>query len=173
MLRETNREDFLKVHDIMESSFPEDERRNIEGQEALFDEKEYHIYSARDGEKIFGFISVWEFKDFSYIEHFAVDEKYRNGGQGAAMLTELVKSSDKPFVLEVELPESDITKRRIGFYERNNFVYNDYHYIQLPYSEDKNPVELRIMSYPKALNKEEFENVRDTLYKRLFGVENK
>ena len=38
------------------------------------------------------------------------------------MLQELVKQYQKPICLEVELPEDELTRRRIGFYERNGFV---------------------------------------------------
>ena len=98
-----------------------------------------------------GFLAVWEFESFTYIEHFAVDPVLRNSGTGSAMLQELVRKYQKQICLEVELPEDELTRRRIGFYERNGFVFNEYPYIQPPISKGKSPVPLRIMTYGSAI----------------------
>ncbi|MBQ4340196.1 MAG: GNAT family N-acetyltransferase [Firmicutes bacterium] len=170
MLKKIDRENFAEVYAIMEKSFPKDERRSYEAQEALFEKKEYCIYGEKTGDKISGFIAVWEFEEFSYIEHFAVDEVHRNSGRGKAMLSELLEISGKPVVLEVEPPENKDAKRRIGFYERNGFFLNEYHYVQLPLEEGREEVELKIMSYPEAVSEEGFYKVKDTIYKSVFGV---
>lgn len=171
MLTRLDRNAFNEVYGIMDDSFPEDEYRPFEGQEALLDREEYRIYGNTAGSELAGFISVWEFEDFAYIEHFAVDKRFRNGGRGKDMLQELLSSIDKPFVLEVEPPESEITERRIGFYQRNGFVFNEYDYVQQPMWEGRNPVPLKIMSYPEGLSEKEFRKVRDTIYRKVFGVE--
>lgn len=62
--------------------------------------------------------ATWEIEDFLYIEHFAVKEEYRNGGYGGMLLDALLAEKKRPMVLEVELPEDALTRRRIGFYER-------------------------------------------------------
>lgn len=171
MLKRLGRDKFNEIYEILDDSFPADEYRPYEGQEALFDREEYRVYGTVEDSKLAGFISVWEFEEFAYIEHFAVDRRFRNGGRGKDMLQEIVGSISKPFVLEVEPPESEITERRIGFYQRNGFVFNDYDYVQQPMWEGRNPVPLKIMSYPKALNEKGFEKVRNTIYKEVFGVE--
>ncbi|MDO4481770.1 MAG: GNAT family N-acetyltransferase [Bacillota bacterium] len=171
MLKRLGREDFDDIFKIMDDSFPEDEYRPYEGQKALFCRTEYSVYGAVEESETAGFISVWEFEEFAYIEHFAVDSRFRNGGRGKEMLQELLRNIDKPFVLEVEPPETEITERRIGFYNRNGFAFNDYDYIQLPMWEGRNPVPLKIMSYPEALSQTDFEKVRDTIYREVFGVE--
>ena len=48
--------------------------------------------------------------------------------------------------LEVELPETEMAARRIGFYERNGFYYNDYFYMQPPIAEGRNAIPLRLMT---------------------------
>jgi len=171
MLNKIDRENFAEVYDIMENSFPKDERRSYEAQEALFEKKEYSIYGEWTGDKLLGFIAVWEFEEFVYIEHFAVDEAHRNGGRGRTMLIELLQMTGKSAVLEVEPPETEDAERRIGFYERNGFVLNDHHYVQLSLGEDREPVELKIMSYPRAIDREVFDKVKDTIYRSVFGVE--
>ena len=115
-----------------------------------------------------GFLAVWEFESFIYIEHFAVDPSLRNSGTGSAMLKELVKQYQKPICLEVELPEDELTRRRIGFYERNGFVFNEYPYIQPPISKGKSPVPLRIMTYGSAITQDTFEEMKRVLYQRVY-----
>ena len=102
----------------MQASFPDDEYRPYEEQLALFQEPEYRVYSMpvteQTGEnknldvnntvRPAGFLAVWEFAEFIFIEHFAVNPKLRNSGTGSSMLQELVKLSKKPVCLEVELP---------------------------------------------------------------------
>ena len=105
------------------------------------------------------------------MEHFAVDPKLRNSGTGSGMLQELVKLSKKPVCLEVELPDAELARRRIGFYERNGFVFNDYSYMQPPISKGKSPVPLRIMTYGKAVSQEEFEQIQKSLYQRVYKCE--
>ena len=115
-----------------------------------------------------GFLAVWEFESFTYIEHFAVDPVLRNSGTGSAMLQELVRKYQKQICLEVELPEDELTRRRIGFYERNGFVFNEYPYIQPPISKGKSPVPLRIMTYGSAITQDTFEEMKRVLYQRVY-----
>ena len=117
MLQRINETNFPEIYRIMQASFSDDEYRPYDEQLALFEEPEYRIYYMPAG-----FLAVWEFESFIYIEHFAVDPALRNSGTGSAMLQELVKQYQKPICLEVELPEDELTRRRIGFYERNGFV---------------------------------------------------
>ena len=140
MLQRINETDFPEIYRIMQASFSDDEYRPYDEQLALFEEPEYRIYymPAIGMERVgnhsignftmhaAGFLAVWEFESFIYIEHFAVDPALRNSGTGSAMLQELVKQYQKPICLEVELPEDELTRRRIGFYERNGFVFNEY-----------------------------------------------
>ena len=151
MLQRINETNFPEIYRIMQASFSDDEYRPYDEQLALFEEPEYRIYYMPAG-----FLAVWEFESFIYIEHFAVDPALRNSGTGSAMLQELVKQYQKPICLEVELPEDELTRRRIGFYERNGFVFNEYPYIQPPISKGKSPVPLRIMTYGSAITQDTF-----------------
>ncbi len=171
MLIKEKAENFEEVSVILEKSFPKDERRNYEDQKALMQNDKYMILSERRGEDLVGFLAVWNFPEFVYLEHFAVDENFRNGGIGKEMLNEMIRYFDKLVVLEVEPPETEIAKRRIGFYKRNGFCLNDYDYVQLPYGEDRKPVPLKIMSYPRVISENEFERIKDTIYREMFGEE--
>ena len=166
MLQRINETDFPEIYRIMQASFSDDEYRPYDEQLALFEEPEYRIYYMPAG-----FLAVWEFESFIYIEHFAVDPALRNSGTGSAMLQELVKQYQKPICLEVELPEDELTRRRIGFYERNGFVFNEYPYIQPPISKGKSPVPLRIMTYRSEITREEFQKIKEILYRRVYKCE--
>lgn len=168
MLQFTSQSDFSEIYRIMQASFSDDEYRPYDEQLALFEEPEYRIYYMPAG-----FLAVWEFESFIYIEHFAVDPALRNSGTGSAMLQELVKQYQKPICLEVELPEDELTRRRIGFYERNGFVFNEYPYIQPPISKGKSPVPLRIMTYKSEITREEFQKMKEILYRRVYKCEAK
>ena len=182
MLQFTSQSDFSEIYRIMQASFSDDEYRPYDEQLALFEKPEYRIYymSAIEMERVSnhstgnstmhaaGFLAVWEFESFTYIEHFAVDPVLRNSGTGSAMLQELVKQYQKPICLEVELPEDELTRRRIGFYERNGFVFNEYPYIQPPISKGKSPVPLRIMTYGEAITRETFEAIKNVLYRSVY-----
>lgn len=184
MLQFTSQSDFPEIYRIMQASFPDDEYRPYNEQLALFQEPEYRIYympvielegvvnNSNGNCKIqaAGFLAVWEFESFTYIEHFAVDPALRNSGTGSAMLQELVKQYQKPICLEVELPEDELTRRRIGFYERNGFVFNEYPYMQPPISKGKSPVPLRIMTYRNEITREEFQKMKEILYRRVYSM---
>lgn len=166
MLQRINETNFPEIYRVMQASFSDDEYRPYDEQLALFEEPEYRIYYMPAG-----FLAVWEFESFIYIEHFAVDPALRNSGTGSAMLQELVKQYQKPICLEVELPEDELTRRRIGFYERNGFVFNEYPYIQPPISKGKSPVPLRIMTYRSEITREEFQKMKEILYRRVYKCE--
>ena len=123
-LEKLDRSDFEEVYRIMEQSFPADERRKKEGQQKLLDEEKYELLGVRNEGGLLAFLAVWEFAEFVFIEHFAVSEKARNSGIGGKMLEELARQKAGKVVLEVELPEDSLKKRRIGFYERHGFTFN-------------------------------------------------
>ncbi|MBE5933817.1 MAG: GNAT family N-acetyltransferase [Lachnospiraceae bacterium] len=174
MLTKIKKEEFEQVYRIMEASFPSDEHRPYEEQLELLDNTNYQIYVAKETDnslEIKGFMAVWQFENLSFIEHFAVDSKYRNTGLGSRMLQEIKKHLTGRVCLEVELPDNDIAKRRIEFYQRNGLYYNDYPYIQPAISKGRNPIPLRIMTSESGIDKEEFCRIKNTLYKDVYKIQ--
>ena len=98
--------EFLKfIERIYTESFPPDERRDFSDVIRLLEENDdFFIVLLSDENKAVGFISYWEWNDFSYVEHFAVDSSCRGSGYGATAMTELLKRINNPAVLEVEKP---------------------------------------------------------------------
>ncbi|MGO1371989.1 MAG: GNAT family N-acetyltransferase [Senegalia sp. (in: firmicutes)] len=162
-------ENFDKIWDIYNSSFPEDEKRNLNLQKEILKDPRYKMKSLKDDEKVVGFITTWDMDDYLFVEHFAIDEKYRGKSYGKKFLKDLINKTDKNVVLEVELPDTKIAKRRIGFYERLNFKLNNYDYMQPAYAKDKEPMPLMIMTYPETIDKDEFNEVKDNLYNIVYS----
>lgn len=168
MLKKLQKENFNEIYSLLEVSFPSDERRDKTEQEKLFDKEQYSVYGYEKDEKLCGIIALWEFDEFMYIEHFAVNPNMRNGGIGKNMLSEIKDIFGKKICLEVEPPESDITKRRIGFYERNGFFLNNYEYYQPPMGKGKKSIPLLVMTTDGEISREEFVYVRNALYKVVY-----
>lgn len=170
MLEKLNINEFASIYKMLEQSFPEPEYRDYEGQLRLFRKPEYGVYVMRDGEELMAMAAVYEFDDLIFIEHLAVAPERRNSGIGATMLRE-IRGFGKTMCLEVEPPDTDMCRRRIGFYERNGFTLNHWPYMMPSLGPGKPEVELMIMTTCGELSHDEFCRVRDTLYKHVYDLD--
>jgi len=169
LIKKIDTKDFDMIFDLMEKSFPPEEYRTYNGQKALLDDPAYTIYALySDTENITAFIAVWEFDDFAFIEHFAVAPEHRNKGVGTYIMNGVIDMLGKMACLEVEPPDTEICKRRIAFYERNNFYLNDYPYIQPRLREDMEPVPLYIMTSGGRVDECTFDRIREALYTKVY-----
>lgn len=159
---------FNQVWDIYEEAFPENERRSLDQQKKIFNNTRYELRPLYDRHRIVGFIATWDFDDFIFIEHYAIYNKYRGQGYGKSFLKGFIEQVHKSIVLEVETPDTDIAKRRIGFYQSLGFYCNPFDYVQPSYEEGKESVPLLLMTYPDAIDKETFDRIRDRLYKEVY-----
>ena len=141
---------------LYELSFPVDERRLYESPEHFLAflksrEGKFCAYEIMDGGSFAGFITSWEFEGYVYVEHFAVDGSMRGSGIGSeafSLLLEKAAQKGKPLILEVEMPEDELSRRRIGFYERlGGKLRTDFEYVQPPYRKDSSPLPMRIMTW--------------------------
>ena len=85
-------------------------------------------------------------------------------------MTELLKRINNPAVLEVEKPLDNISQRRIRFYERLGFVLCTRPYTQPPYSPEKQPLELYLMSFGKIDLNQVFDTVASRIHQKVYGV---
>lgn len=169
-LKKIKADEFLNAFKIMRESFPPDEYRPEKEQRALFSDPRYNVLTYESGGETIGFLAVWKFENIGFIEHFAVAEKMRGGGIGAEMLKAAVEYLGENVCLEVELPETELARRRIGFYNRNGFYLNDYDYVQPPISAGKNPVPLKIMTTGGKIPENEYLKIKNLLYKEVYRV---
>ena len=163
------KQDFSDIYDLLEASFPHSEFREREAQAALFDKAPYRVYGLREGEKLLALCALWELPGWRYLEHLAVAPEARNGGLGGRFLDGL--TADRPCVLEVELPETDLARRRIGFYRRHGFAWNDYAYMQPALRSTESPIPLRLMTRNAPLPEAEFHRLKEEIYRTVYGVE--
>lgn len=143
----TDHSHYATVENLLTEAFPEDERRDLDLQRTIVDtDSRFSCILATEGDEPVGFVTVWDFTRFRYVEHFATMANARNKGYGAQIIGTLVRQSDKPIVLEVEIPDNETARRRICFYQRNGFHLLPYSYTQPPYRQGGNSLPMKLMA---------------------------
>ena len=155
-IKSVNDADFEFCWDLYVSAFPEEERRTMD----------YHLETMTKASFCFdmvmvngirvGILAWWDLSEFRYIEHFATAPALRGQGYGDKILRDFISESEKPLILEVEHPVSEIEKRRIGFYERIGLSLNQHYYAHPSYNINSDAeVSLMIMTYPNLISEEQ------------------
>lgn len=166
--------DFPFVSELYLEAFPPEERRDLAAWQSLADLHgfPFSCLGIYDGTKCLGFITIWAFDDFVYVEHFALHPDCRGGGWGSKTINRIAGQVEgKPIILEVEPPCDDITRRRVRFYERAGFHLCDRPYMQPPYRPTGCPFPLCLMATKLDFLIEHFEHVVTTLHREVYGVE--
>ncbi len=162
---------FNQIFNIMKEAFPVSEIRDYKSQEAVFEKYNYNIITSKgtDG-KIRGFLSFWKLESFNFIEHIAVKEEFRGNGIGANLINTYLLQNPLLTILEVEVPNDEIKRRRINFYKRAQFYLNLYFYSQPSFVKGIQDIPMYIMSYPSPINFNEFIFLREKIYKNIYLV---
>jgi len=159
------------VERIYIESFPPDERRPVSEFHNLIDtEKAFTVFIIMDEDNRIGFITLWTLGDFIYAEHFAIAPEYRNEGYGKRVMESFIDATDIPIILEVELPDTEMARRRIGFYRRAGFRLWEIPYEQPPYEKQYDPVPMCLMTLRNIDLNKDFDKVKDILYKRVYRL---
>lgn len=146
---------FKDAWELYENAFPLEERRLLDSQIKLFTNSKYHFDIIIEDITFIGFILWWEFDDLRFVEYFATVEHLRNKGFGKLILDQFIKKDQNPILLEVELPTTEMKKRRIHFYERLGFHLNNHSY-EIPPMHDGFPaLELLIMTFPQPISEKD------------------
>lgn len=160
-----------KIEKTYNDSFPASERRAFSLlRDLVRDEGYFHVYVLLRDDLYVGFITAWTFDDFIYVEHFAIDESARNGGIGANAMKQFFALCDRPVVLEVEMPVEEMSRRRVGFYERLGYVLDHHIYQQPPYRKGEEWLEMRLMTYGEIDLEQSFEKVKNLIHEKVYGV---
>ena len=110
------------VEQLLTLSFPAEEYRPLAEWKRFTDEKQaFHNQVILDDGQPVGLVTHWDFDRFCYVEHLAISPDARNGGYGGHLLQLLQHQLKRPIVLEVEEPQEEMARRRIGFYQRHGF----------------------------------------------------
>lgn len=160
---------FENIWDIFAEAFPSELRRSREGQAALLKNPNYRlkIYEAQEGVPA-GFMGCWDFEAFTFVEHFAVSKSLRRQGTGMKMMKDLL-GENRLVILEVEEPDTELNRRRIGFYERAGMIYHDFTYFQPPFQAGKPSVPLKIMA-SRPLRAQAFNGYRERIFEEVYGM---
>lgn len=132
---------------LYEQSFPANERRTRADHIRALQEPDFRPLGAVEDGRLLALAFCWDTPGFRYFEHFAVQPELRSGGIGGAILERLLQT-DKPFILEIEPPEDELTCRRKRFYERHGLRAQPYAHVQLPFQGSAPIVPLVIMARP-------------------------
>lgn len=160
------------IEKLYYSSFPEDERRPWDEELSLLrsESAPMRLLSivTLTG-RFIGFMTVWCFEKFYYLEHFAIMPESRGRGYGSKSLALLLTyANDNGIVLEVEPPkDSSEAKRRVLFYQRDGFkLHESFDYIQPPYAHGLQPVELKLMTH--GMTSPDLRKISNILHERVY-----
>lgn len=169
LLRITKEHPYLNViQPWYEVSFPLEERREFAQLRQLFGCCDMHLNVLIEAQQPVGFIIYWQWDDVLYIEHFAIDPEQR-GKQFGEKALQLITSLNYSYIfLEVELPDNQISQRRVRFYERQGFVLNPYAYKQPPYKAGGADIPMKVMSIPAIADVTMFTRLSSLLKEKVY-----
>lgn len=170
-LNKNDKSSLISIKEIYENSFPSNERRDFKLVIELIENNLFTVFAITFEDRIIGMLSSWDFTYFTYIEHFAIDKNFRNNGVGSFILQEFINKTTNKILLEVDLPEDNISLKRIEFYKKFGFTICKETYVQPPYDSNKESVPMLIMTNEVIENKEEFETIKKTLYQNVYLTE--
>ncbi len=164
-------EKFTRLFSIMERAFPPEEHGTAAQHRAEFSRREFHCLCYEPEGAPAGFMSYYRFAEENvvFLEHFAVDQELRGNGVGSRLMRyfkEIV--SPALIVLEVEPPEGEAERRRIGFYQRMGFVMNQGEYFQPDFNGTDFRLPLKLMS-TAPIDGEEFQQIKVLIHKRAYN----
>lgn len=152
-------------------SFPLSERRPVEAMLDLYKSNApFVIVLTIEEERIVGFLTYWDLDDFIFAEHFAISSEFRNGGYGRKVMDLFIKYAIKPIVLEVELPTTILSERRIGFYQRIGFkLWQNVQYQQPAYNKDGMAIPMKLMTYGDIDIEKNLTEIRSRIYNIVYN----
>ncbi len=159
------------AQELFEEAFPEQERPPFSSIRHR-DAGKFHFLVAENGDDPVGILSYWTFEEFVYVEHFAIAEELRGQGLGKAVFLNFLSQQKEQIVLEVELPTTEEADHRLEFYASMGLFRNTQEYIQPPYRAGGQEIPMIIMS-KYELSDDEFDEIRDILYKEVYNISKK
>lgn len=154
---------YKSFREIYTVSFPLHEQRNKSQQEEAFKDKQYRLIIETNEDKLISFIAYWNFKNYVYIEHLAVNPALRGQNKGSKLLEEFAGFISKTIILEIDPPLDGISEKRLKFYEKLDYEANPYIHFHPAYKESLIPHELVVLSLNRKLEKSEYYDFYDDL----------
>lgn len=157
---------FKQAFALYQSSFPVEERRDDSEQQRIIKKEDYHFDLIMMDDSFIGVMLYWETESFIFLEHFTTLPDVRGKGYGKRAL-DLLKNKNKVILLEIEPPVDDTTQRRYDFYKRNGFTMNPFYHIQAKYHLGDQDLELKVLSYPRELQKDEYRSFYEYMTREI------
>ena len=154
IVKHNNNEQWKKVWELYENSFPVAERRKLEDHLRASENNFFHPVSIWENKQFIGIVFYWEWSNYRYIEYLAVNPKLHGHGYGSKIIKR-IRDSEHTIILEIDPLINELSVRRLQFYERAGFTLTPYRFMHLPYRLDGAPQELLILSFPKMITKEQ------------------
>ena len=158
--------------ELFESSFPDNERPPFATVKERTQPNFHFLVATIDNDEPIGILTYWDFEEFAYIEHFAIDTEYRNKGMGKACILNFMLQHPDQVVLEIERPVTEQAEHRMEFYTDLGFTQNPQDYVQPSYYKNELAVPMIIMS-KYELDDGEFDEVRAQIYKEVYHYKGK
>lgn len=168
----SNSDEVRFVENLYVESFPKSERRPVKRMLDLYvnDNSPFTIIVAVENERLVGFFTYWDLKDFIFAEHFAISPEFRNGGFGRKVMDSFIKETTIPIILEVELPTTILSERRIGFYQRIGFrLWEDIQYHQPAYNEEDGAIPMKLMTLGDIDLDKNLTEIRSKIYSVVYN----
>jgi len=147
---------FTQVDSLYESAFPLHEKRNHAAKVRAFNHANYQLQAWFDDAQFVGMIGVWDFGDYSYIEHLAVNDQLRGQGYGKQMLSQFLQQSPQT-ILEIDPLTTEIAHKRLRFYQSLGFQVNHFAHYHPTYHANIADHELIVLSYPRQLDQQQYQ----------------
>ncbi|MDR0368510.1 MAG: GNAT family N-acetyltransferase [Bacteroidales bacterium] len=152
-ITDTDNPMWKEAMDIYDVSFPAEEKRSHQKHVQLIQENNaYHFYAATENRTVVGMLVLWELQGFVYLDYLATSPHFRNKGFGKQIIERLKALFALPMVLEVELPKTDLAKRRTAFYMRLGFHLSDFPYYMPDYTCPQKKIHMYLMSFPAPID---------------------
>lgn len=146
------------LYALMKELFDENEIRPREQLEAFINEGLCKIETTMQKETIESLLIYFDLDDYIFIDYLGINPKFHGLGLGSKVMQDFLARQTKLVLLEVEKVDNELKQRRVNFYERLGLTLNDGDYEMLSYLDPSQTIPMKIMSYPKALNDDEFES---------------
>ncbi|MGN1338941.1 MAG: GNAT family N-acetyltransferase [Oscillospiraceae bacterium] len=164
-------EKFIRLYQIIYRSFPPEEHGSFAQHRAEMRKPEFRCLCCEPDGVPAGFMNYYLFEgeNIAFLEHFAMSPELRGNGTGSRLMRYFQDiTAPRNIVLEVELPEGEVQRRRIAFYQRMGFALNEGEYFQPAFNPNSQPLPLKLMS-TKPLDEQEFRQVTRLIHQRVYG----
>lgn len=154
---------YTSFYSIYSKSFPIYEQRSKEQQTKAFENNNYHLECIIQDITLIAFIAYWEFDEYIYIEHFAVNSELRGKNYGTQTLQQFIQRNTKIVLLEIDPVSDDISEKRLRFYENLEFKVNNYEHFHPAYNPKYPSHKLILLSYKNLVSKDQFSTFQNDM----------